>query len=170
MIVPPHKPESLPMPEDVGTARQLWWAVSGLGVVYTGAGIVTMTGQRDELSKQFLDEMHKSDPNFPASTVDVMVLAAFVLTAIVGLVLAGVTVLIAQQLGRGKSWARTVLTVVAVWLGMGAIATMFAFSGDTSVATMVAGGTAIVQGVLAVGAAYLSYRPESTRYFQLNRR
>lgn len=158
------------MPEDVGTARQLWWAVAALGVVYTGAGIATMTGQRDELSKQFLDEMHKTDPNFPASTVDVMVLAVFVLTAIVGVALAGVTVLIAQQLARGKQWARTVLMVVAVWLGMGAIATMFAFSGESSVATMIAGGTSIVQGVLAVGAAYLSYRPESTKYFQLNRR
>ncbi|MFC4126002.1 hypothetical protein [Nocardia rhizosphaerae] len=170
MIVPPHKPEAPPMPEDIGTARQLWWAVSGLGVVYTFAGIATMTGQRDELSKQFLDEMHKTDPSFPAATVDLMVLAAFGLTAVVGIALAGVTLLIARQLGRGKPWARTVLTVVAVWLGMGAVATMFSFSGDAGLATMVAGGTTIVQGVLAVGAAYLSYRPESTKYFQLNRK
>ncbi|MEU3009844.1 hypothetical protein [Nocardia asteroides] len=170
MIVPPHKPETPPMPEDVGTARQLWWAVSGLGVVYTVAGIATMTGRRDELSKQFLDEMHKTDPNFPASTVDLMVLVAFGLTALVGLALAGLTVLFAQQLGRGKSWARTVLTIVAIWLGLGAVATMVAFTGDAGVATMVAGGTSIVQGVLAVGAAYLSYRPDSTRYFQMNRR
>ncbi|MFD4457151.1 hypothetical protein [Nocardia sp. NPDC058480] len=170
MIVPPNKPETLPMPEDVGTARQLWWAIAGLGVVYTLASVFTMTGERDKLSKQFLDEMHKSDPNFPASTVDVMVLVAFGLTALVGVLLAGVTVAIAHQLGRGKSWARTVLTVVAVWLGLGAIATMFTFSAVANPATIVAGGSAIVQGVLAAGAAFLSYRPESTKYFQSNRK
>ncbi len=158
------------MPEDVGTARQLWWAVAGLGVVYALATIASMAGQRAELSKQLLDEMRKTDPAIPATTVDAIVVVAFVFTAIVAVALAGVTVLIAQQLGRGKQWARTVLMVVAVWLGMGAIATMFAFSGESSVATMIAGGTSIVQGVLAVGAAYLSYRPESTKYFQLNRR
>ncbi|MFC9875205.1 hypothetical protein [Nocardia salmonicida] len=170
MIVPPNKPETLPVPEDVGTARQLWWAVAGLGVVYTFASVITMTGERDELSKQFLDEMHKSDPNFPASTVDAMVLVAFALTALVGVLLAGVTVAIAHQLGRGKSWARTVLTVVAIWLGLGAIATMFTFSAVTNPATIVAGGSAIVQGVLAAGAAFLSYRPESTKYFQSHRK
>ncbi|MFF2085039.1 hypothetical protein ACFVVM_14790 [Nocardia sp. NPDC058176] len=170
MIVPPNKPEPLPMPEDVGTARQLWWAIAGLGVVYTVAGIATMSGQREELSKQFLDEMHKTDPNISASTVDLMVLAAYGLTGVVGVLLAGLTVLIAHQLGRGKRWARTVLTIVSVWLVLGAITTMFTFSAVSGVSTMVAGGTAIVQGVLAAGAAYLSYRPESTKYFELNRR
>ncbi|MFD3509011.1 hypothetical protein [Nocardia sp. NPDC058666] len=170
MIVPPNKPETLPMPEDVGTARQLWWGVAGLGVVYMGAGIATMTGERDAMAKQFLDEIHKSDPAFPASTVDLILTVAFVLTALVGLVMAGITVLIAQQLGRGKSWARTVLTVVAVWLAMGAFATMFTFSAVAGPATIIAGGTAIVQGVLAAGAAYLSYRPDSTKYFLSHRK
>lgn len=158
------------MPEDVGTARQLWWAIAGLGVVYTAAGIATMTGQREELSKQFLDEMHKTDPNIAQSTVDLMVFAAYGLAGVLGVLLAGLTVLIAHQLGRGKRWARTVLTIVSVWLVLGAITTMFAFSSVSGVATMVAGGTAIVQGVLAAGAAYLSYRPESTKYFEPNRR
>ncbi|APE37390.1 hypothetical protein BOX37_29555 [Nocardia mangyaensis] len=158
------------MPEDVGTARQLWWAIAGLGVVYTAAGIVTMTGQREELRTQFLDEIHKTDPNIAASTADLMVFAAYGLAGVLGVLLAGLTVLIAHQLGRGKRWARTVLTIVSVWLVLGAITTMFAFSSVSGVATMVAGGTAIVQGVLAAGAAYLSYRPESTKYFELNRR
>ncbi|MFD3743804.1 hypothetical protein [Nocardia sp. NPDC058633] len=170
MIVPPNKPETLPMPEDVGTARQLWWGIAGLGVVYTGAGVATMTGERDELSKQFLEQMQESDPDFPASTVDVMVLVAFGLTALVGVLLAGVTVVIAHQLARGKTWARTVLTVVAIWLGLGAVTTMFTFSAVAGPATIVAGGTAIVQGVLAAGAAYLSYRPESTKYFLSHRK
>ncbi|MFD3703643.1 hypothetical protein ACFWUP_10875 [Nocardia sp. NPDC058658] len=158
------------MPEDVGTARQLWWGIAGLGVVYTGASVVTMMGERDKLTKQFLDEMHKADPSFPASTIDLMVLVAFALTALVGLLLAGVTVAVAHQLGRGKSWARTVLMVIAVWLGLGAVTTMFTFSAVANPATIVAGGTAIVQGVLAAGAAYLSYRPESTKYFLAHRK
>ncbi|KAF0848940.1 hypothetical protein [Nocardia caishijiensis] len=170
MIVPPNNPQSPPVPEDVGTAKQLWFAVAGLGVVYTGASVAAMAGQRGELSKQFLDEMHKTDPNIPASTVDLLVTAALVLTVIIGVLLAGVTAAVAHQLGRGKSWARTVLTVVAVWLGIGAVATMFSFTGDTGVAVMVSGGTSIVQGVLAVGAAYLCFRPDSIGYFQKNRR
>ncbi|MFC4375834.1 hypothetical protein ACFO5K_17180 [Nocardia halotolerans] len=170
MIVPPNKPETNPVPEDVGTARQLWWGVAGLGVVYTGAGIVTMLGDRDELEKQLLEEAYKTDPDLPAATADLIVPVFVGLTGVVGLLLAGLTVLIAHQLGRGKSWARTVLTIVAVWLGVGAVATMFTFDGDGGPASMVSGAIAIVQGVLAVGAAYLSYRPESTKYFQPNRR
>ncbi len=158
------------MPEDVGTARQLWWGIAGLGVVYTGASVATMFGRRGELSQQFLDEMHKTDPNITAGTVDVLILAAFALTAVVGLALCAVTVLFAQQLGRGKSWARTLLTVAAVWLALGAVTTMFNISAVTGAAAMISGGTAIVQGVLATGAAYLTFRPDSTRYFQLNKR
>lgn len=170
MIVPPNKPEPLPVPEDVGTARQLWWVIAGLGVVYTVAGVATLTGQREELSEQALAEIHKTDPDIPASTADVMVLFAYGLTGLVGVLMAGLTVVIAHQLGKGKRWARTVLTIVSVWLVLGAVTTLFTFSAVTGVATMVAGGTAIVQGVLAAGAAYLSYRPESTKYFELNRR
>ncbi|MFE1593683.1 hypothetical protein [Nocardia sp. NPDC058705] len=171
MIAAPNKPETLPMPEDVGTARQLWWATAALGIVYTFASVFTMAGERGELSKQFLDDMRKSDPNFAASTADTMVLVGFVVIALVGSALvAGATVAFAHQLGRGKTWARTVLMVIAVWLGLGAVTTMFTFSAVANPATIIAGGTAIVQGVLAAGAAYLSYRPESTKYFLAHRK
>ncbi|MFE3544055.1 hypothetical protein ACFXK0_13920 [Nocardia sp. NPDC059177] len=170
MIVPPNKPEPLPMPEDVGTARQLWWGVAGLGVVYTIASVISMYGQRGDLSKQFLDDMRKTDPNITAATVDALILAGFGVTALIGLVLCGVTALIAHQLGRGKSWARVLLTVAAVWLALGAVTTMFNISMVAGAAALVSGATAIVQGVLAAGAAYLSFRPDSSRYFQLNKR
>ena len=170
MIVPPNKPEPLPVPEDIGTARQLWWGVAGLGVVYTGASVVTMYGQRGDLGEQLLEQTHKTDPNITAATVDALILVAFGVTALIGLVLCGVTALLAHQLGRGKSWARAVLTVVAVWLVLGAVATMFNIAAVSGAAALVSGATAIVQGVLAAGAAYLSFRPDSTRYFQLNKR
>ncbi|MFC6013676.1 hypothetical protein [Nocardia lasii] len=169
MIVPPHKPELVPLPEDLVTSRQLWWGVAGLGVVSTVAGLFTMFGRRDEVAEQVV-EMYKVDPPLPASTVDLMVVLSFVFAAVIGVLLGGLTVLIAHLMSKGKLWARTVLTVVAVWLSIGALATMFTFADEVGPATIVAGGASIVQGVLAAGAAYLSYRPDSTKYFQSRRR
>ncbi|MFD0365119.1 hypothetical protein ACFQZZ_27110 [Nocardia sp. GCM10030253] len=158
-------------PEDIRTARQLWWGVVGFGMVQLAGSMLAAVHNRHEFAKRMYDQARASDPNFTMATADLMVSLAYVVAVMLGLTLAAVALVIAHQLFRGKLWARTLLTFVGVWLALTAIGTMFALgSGTAGVASLVAGGAAIVQGVLAAGAIYLSHRADSTAYFQMNRR
>lgn len=164
---PPPRP---PMPEDVRTARQLWWSVVVLGVIQLSASMVVAIGQRRELAKQMLDQMRTSDPNASAAAADLLVTLTFGAVVIFGAVVTGIGVLFVYFFGRGKLWARTILTVVGVWLVLMAVGTLFALDAVSGIASLVAGGAAIVQGVVAGGAVYLGHRPDSTAYFVMNRR
>ncbi|MEV0297963.1 hypothetical protein [Nocardia sp. NPDC050710] len=159
-----------PMPEDVRTARQLWWGVVGFGVVQLAASMVAATGQRREFAEKMFDQMRESDPNATMAGADLLVLVAFVFVVLFGLVITGLALLFVYQFGRGKLWARTLLTIVGVWLVLMAVGTLFALDAVSGVASLVAGGASIVQGVLAGGAIYLGHRPDSTAYFVMNRR
>lgn len=157
-------------PEDVHTARQLWWGITALGMVQLVASIVAALPQRKDLAEQMYDDLHADSPDITMKTVEALVLVGFAIGAVLGLIVAGLVLLVISQLGKGKFWARTVLTVVGIWLVMLAVGTLFRFGAIDGTATLVAGGTAIVQGVLAAGAIYLCHRPDSTAYFVANRR
>ncbi|WP_054815961.1 hypothetical protein [Nocardia arizonensis] len=161
-----------PMPEDVRTARQLWWAVVAFGIVQLAASMVVAMGRRREFAEQMLDQMRTADPNTTATlaSVDLLVLVAFGFVVIFGVVTTALGLLFIHFFGRGKLWARTLLTIVGVWLVLMAAGTLFALDAVTGISSLVAGGAAIVQGVLAGGAVYLGHRPDSTAYFLMNRR
>ncbi|MFX0579721.1 hypothetical protein [Nocardia nepalensis] len=126
--------------------------------------------QRGELAQKMYDQVHASDPNFTMPSAELMVSLAFVVGVVIGLALAALALLFVHQFVRGKLWARTLLTAIGVWLVLVAVGTMFALESVTGAASLVAGGAAIVQGVLAAGAVYLSHRPDSTAYFRMTRR
>ncbi|WP_433198650.1 hypothetical protein ACQP1G_04520 [Nocardia sp. CA-107356] len=157
-------------PEDIRTARQLWWGVIGFGVVQLGGSIAAAVRQRGEFAQKMYDQVHASDPNFTMASAELMVSLAFVVGVVIGLALAALVLLFVHQMVRGKLWARTLLTAIGVWLVLVAIGTLFALESVTGAASLVAGGAAIVQGVLAAGAVYLGHRPDSTAYFLMNRR
>jgi hypothetical protein len=175
-VTNPHLPINLgpapkpTAPEDLRTARQLWWGVVGFGVVQLAASITAAVQQRHDFATQMYDQVKADDPTFTMATADLMVQLAFAFAVMLGLAIAAVALVIAHQLIRGKLWARTLLTIVGIWLVLIAIGTMFALGSVTGAASLVAGGATIVQGVLAAGATYLSHRPDSTAYFQMNRR
>ncbi len=164
--VPPRPP----MPEDIRTARQLWWGIIGFGVVQLVGTVLTSLQQRDDLDQRMFDQGKAGDPNFAMATAELLVSLMLVAMVLAGLALAAGALAVVHQFGRGKLWARTVLTVLSIWLVLGAVAALFALDAVTGVASLIAGGAAIVQGVLAGGALYLSYRPDSTQYFQTDRR
>ncbi|WP_433730904.1 hypothetical protein ACQP0C_04740 [Nocardia sp. CA-129566] len=132
--------------------------------------ILAAVQQRGEYAQKMYDQVHASDPNFTMASAQLMVSLAFVVGVVIGLALAAFTLLFVHQLVRGKLWARTLLTAIGVWLVLVAVGTLFALEAVTGAASLLAGGAAIVQGVLAAGAVYLSHRPDSTAYFQMNRR
>ncbi|WP_433758681.1 hypothetical protein [Nocardia sp. CA-135398] len=168
-VVGPPQPRPEP-PEDIRTARQLWWGVIGFGVLQMIGSVVAAFQQRKDFAQKMFDQVHVSDPNFTMAGAELMVSLAFVVAVVIGLALAAFALLFVHQLVRGKLWARTLLTAVGVWLVLVAVGTLFALEAVTGAASLVAGAAAIVQGVLAAGAVYLSHRPDSTAYFQMNRR
>uniref|UniRef100_UPI002480557F hypothetical protein n=1 Tax=Nocardia pseudovaccinii TaxID=189540 RepID=UPI002480557F len=168
-VVGPPQPRPEP-PEDIRTARQLWWGVIGFGILQMLGSVVAAFQQRKDFAQKMFDQVHVGDPNFTMANAELMVSLAFVVAVVIGLALAAFALLFVHQFVRGKLWARTLLTAVGVWLVLVAIGTLFALEAVTGAASLVAGAAAIVQGVLAAGAVYLSHRPDSTVYFQMNRR
>ncbi|MBF6203370.1 hypothetical protein IU483_04505 [Streptomyces gardneri] len=159
-----------PMPEDVGTARQLWWGVIGFGVVQLIASIVAALDRRRTFAEEVVEQARVQDPQVTLASAELMVSLVYVFVVLLGLGVAALASVIVYQFGRGKLWARTVLTVLGAWVVVIGVGALLAIEAVTGTASLVAGGASIVQAVLAAGAIYLSHRPESTTYFQLGRR
>ncbi|MEV6767804.1 hypothetical protein AB0N05_04150 [Nocardia sp. NPDC051030] len=155
-----------PVPEDVRTAGQLWYAGLAVGVVQVTAALIAQVGQRHELAQKMFDEVKAKQPQVTLAEVELWTLIVFVLVAVFWLVLTGAGVAVVYQLSRGKNWARTLLTGLAVFLILGAAGALFGTTDKTGVAGVVAGGAGILQAVLAAGAVFLCYRKESEAFFR----
>ncbi|WP_454198596.1 hypothetical protein [Nocardia sp. Marseille-Q1738] len=164
------RPARVPMPEDVGTARQLWWGVLGFGVVQLIASVIAALERRRAFAEEVFQQASAKDPQVTMASVELMVLLVYVVVVLIGLGVAALALVIVHQFGRGKLWARTLLTVLGVWVVVIGVGSLLAIDAVTGTASLVAGGASIVQAVLAAGAIYLSHRPESTAYFQLGGR
>lgn len=158
------------MPEDIRTARQLWWGVAAFGVLLLFVSIPSVWGQRHELATDLLEQARTSDPAFTQEQADKLVPVALVFAVLLGLTIAGLVLLFAHFMARGKLWSRTVLTVVGAWLVFSALGTMIAIGSIDGLAALLAGAATIVQGVLGGGAIYLMHRKDSTAYFVAHRR
>ncbi|WP_369638672.1 hypothetical protein [Nocardia sp. JMUB6875] len=163
-MVPPAV--SRPSPEDVRTACQLWYAALGVGLVQLIASLIAQFGQRHELAQEMFDQVKDKQAGVTLAQVQGWMLIVFVLVALFWLVLTGAAVAVVYQLGRGKNWARALLTGFGVFLVLGAAGTLFGFGAKEGAAALVAGGAGIVQAVLAGGAVFLCYRSESEAFFR----
>ncbi|MBL1075697.1 hypothetical protein JK358_14980 [Nocardia sp. 2] len=165
-MVPPVAPRPAP-PDDVRTACQLWYAALAVGVVQVVAGLLSQLGRRRELAQQMFDEMKDSQPTITLAQVEMWVPIVFGLVGFFWLILTGVGAAIVYQLGRGKNWARALLTGLALFFVLGAVGTFF-MGGDEApgAASLVASCAGIVQGVLAAGAVFLCFRKDSDAYFR----
>jgi hypothetical protein len=155
------------VPTDVGTAFQLWWGIAGFGIVNLMATIVTAIGQRGTYAQQLLDDMRARDPKvaLKLSDVELLVTAGFLGSAFVGLAVAGLVLLVAHKMRKGRFWARTLLTAIGAILVIVAVPTLFGLGDAHGPMAVVMGGAAIVQAVLAGGAIVLTHRPDANDYF-----
>ncbi|QCQ92327.1 hypothetical protein [Rhodococcus sp. SGAir0479] len=166
--MPPAAPERRPVPADVTTAFQLWFAVIALGVVYLVAALMFVHSDRATFVDQLMDELAKQQPGLEVSRseVDQLLTLGLVGTGVVlALVLGGLTVLFAFKMRKGRNWARMVLTMAGVFTVFSAIPTVFGAGAATGTAALVMGGAGILQAVVAVGAIVLMHRKESNAYF-----
>ncbi|MGW3544359.1 hypothetical protein ACWDNI_28010 [Nocardia niigatensis] len=163
-MFPPGR--SRPVPEDVRTACELWYATLGVGLVQLIASLLAQFGQREDLAQQMFDQVKAEQPAVTLTQVQAWMAIVFVLVGVFWLVLTGAGAAVVYQLGRGKAWARALLTGFGVFLALGAAGTLFGIGVKEGAASMVAGGAGIVEAVLAGGAVFLCYRSESEAYFR----
>jgi len=164
----PAKPEpASPAPESVRIAAQLWWAVIALGVVRVIASAIDTLSNREEFERQLTEAGQQPLPEASAQLF-VSMYAVFVVMG--GLVLAAAAAGAVHLFVKGRPWTRTLLTVGGIWLVFGALLALFALGGTGGSAAFVAGAVTVLQGVLAGGALYGSYRPESNGYFSITKK
>ncbi|WP_280396929.1 hypothetical protein [Nocardia carnea] len=152
-------------PADIVTARQLWWGVIALGVVRLFVSLADTLLNRERFGAEFRERMQAADPQLAPATIDLLVLVGAVLGAVFGSLIAALGVLVVHQLGKGKVWARTLLTFAGIWLVIMGVAALFSIGAVEGAGTVVSGGISIVQAVLAGGAVYLCLRPEAAQWF-----
>ncbi|WP_327149443.1 hypothetical protein [Nocardia sp. NBC_01329] len=152
-------------PVDISTARQLWWGVIGLGVGRLFVSLADTLTDRERFSAEFRERMQSADPQITPAMVDLLVTVGAVLGVILGLAVAALGVLVVHQLGRGKLWARTLLTFVGVWLVITGVAALFSIGVVEGVGPLLSGAASIVQAVLAGGAIFLCQRSEAAKWF-----
>lgn len=152
-------------PVDIVTARQLWWGVIGLGVGRLFVSLADTLTNRERFSADFRERMQAADPQITPAMVDLLVTVGAVLGVILGLAVAALGVLVVHQLGRGKVWARTLLTFAGVWLVISGVIALFSIGVVEGAWPVLSGAATIVQAVLAGGAIFLCQRPEAAKWF-----
>ncbi|WP_328388793.1 hypothetical protein [Nocardia sp. NBC_00416] len=127
--------------------------------------LVDTLADRERFSAEFRDRMMSADTQLTPATIDLLVTMGAVLGLVLGLAVAALGVLVVHQLGKGKLWARTLLTFVGVWLVITGVAALFSIGVVEGVGPLISGAGSIVQAVLAAGAIFLCQRPESVKWF-----
>lgn len=161
----PAKPE--PAPESVRVAAQLWWAVIALGVVRVIVSAIDILNNREEFERSLVEAGQQP---LPEAGTQLYVSVFAVLLVMVGLVLAAAAAGVVHLFTKGRVWTRTLLTIGGIWLVLGALLALFALGGTGGAMAFVAGAVSVLQGVLAGGALYGSYRPESNGYFSITKK
>lgn len=152
-------------PEDVVTARQLWWGVIGLSVIQLFVSLADTLLNRERFVAEFREQMQSADQQFAPATIDLFVTVGALLGMVFGAGLAALGVVVVHQLGKGKVWARTLLTVVGIWMMIMGFAALFSIGVMENAGQMLSGAVSILQAVLAGGAIYLCRRPEAVQWF-----
>lgn len=157
-----------PMPQDVGTASQLWWVVAALGFLQLLFALPVIWRDKDSFVDQLMDDprITEMDGEFTRETAESLLMVGFGVVVVVALVFTALFVLFVHFMRRGKNWARIVLTFLGVMIAVQAVPVLFGIgTGDGDLGIVALGGVQILQAVAVVGAIVLMHRKDSSRYF-----
>lgn len=146
-VARPHRPRS------IRTAVRLMWVGAAISLV----GILVTVLGRDEIR----DELRDRDSSLTADELDTALNVAVGLAVVIGLVTVGLWLWMASANGQGKSWARTVATVLG---GLNVALTVLGLA--TGQATPVGVVLNVVSLGLALAIIVLLYREDSSRYYE----
>lgn len=139
-------------PRSIRIAVGLMW----VGAVTTLLGIASVFLQYDELRR----EVRRSDPTLSVSEVDTAVSGALTFIGLIGVVTIGLWMWMAFANGQGRTWARTVATVLG---SLNVVATLFrlALVPQTGLSVVLT----LLGIALAVSILLLLHRPRSSGWY-----
>ena len=153
-------------PADVRTAYELWCGVAGLGVLGSIALVFVMLGDRAAYLVEINRQIEQMQPANGAQTLDpdLLLNIGVAIAGVLGVVIAGLVLLLAHLMRGGRGWARVVLTGAMAAVVVSAIGSFTATTAPGA-APLVLEIITIVQAVLAVGATVLVHRRDANAYF-----
>ncbi|MEU6150690.1 hypothetical protein ABZ816_11880 [Actinosynnema sp. NPDC047251] len=137
---------ALPVPKEVQISFWIWIAGAVLSVI----GGLLAFAQRDAVADALRRAPQTAD--LSAEEFDALVSANIMITAVVGVVMAGLYVLFAFKARAGRNWARVVLAALTV---LGLLSTLLVGAGVSGLLT----------SLISVVAVVLLYLPNSKAYF-----
>lgn len=138
-------------PKSILNAVKLMYVGAALSVIGLILGFATAGSVEDELRRQ--------NPDFTEAEIDAAVTFGIVFAALIGLIGVALWIWMAIMNKKGRSWARTVATVLG---GLNIVFTLIGFSQGGSAASMISN---VISVALAAAILYLLYRPESSEYY-----
>jgi drug/metabolite transporter (DMT)-like permease len=139
-------------PSSVLTAVKLMYARAVLGVL----GVLLAFTQRGAIE----DIVREQNSDFTQSEIDNAVTAALVVTVIIGLVFLVLYVVLAQQVAKGRNWARIVTWVIA---GLSLLSFLSTVASDSTGLSKALG---LVGAILDIGIVVLLLQKPSNDYFR----
>lgn len=145
-------------PRSIRLAVRLMWIGAGLALLNLLATFVQVDEIRDQIDEMAVDS---GDP-LTEDQLDTAVAFALTIAGLIGVVAIGLWIWMATTNGQGRSWARTVATVLGV---LNVVSTLVGvFAGQLAPLALI---VSLVSIALAVTILVMLYRPESTRYYDL---
>lgn len=168
--VPQNEPAA-PPPEEIHNAWVLWLVAAGFALV--GMLINSFTSSFADLPVATRDTFRDAidSAGNPDIKVEDMFSVALALGAVFALIAAAVTVWLAFRLRAGKSWARTMLDIVAIFLVVDAVSVLVGVFAGVAVAgergeviSFIVFSLQILAGLCAATAVWRQHTAEAMKY------
>jgi hypothetical protein len=153
---PPPIPQPAARPEpppSITMAVRLMYAGAALSLISFVATLLTMGSMRDAV--------RQSAPNLPPAQVDAAVTLGIVFSVILGLIGAGLWVLMAVMNNKGAKWARIVGTIFFALNTIGLLTTIF--SQNRTIVGLVFG---VLIWLVGLGAVVFMWNKDSSAYYE----
>lgn len=153
---PQLQPQERPQPpKTILTAVRLMYA----GAVLSLVGLLFTLGARDSIREEV-----ENTGDYAADELDAVVNAAVTFAVLVGLIGVALWLWMAAKNKQGKSWARTVATVLGA---LNILLTLLSFFGSGATGGTPGIGVVInvLMAILAAAILWFLYRPESNEYY-----
>jgi len=151
----PVEPDKPPAPQSVLNAVKLMYAGAAVSTVSLIISLVTIGGTKDAI--------RKAKPSLTATQVNQLNTFIIALAVVSGVIGVALWLWMAQKNGQGKSWARTLSTVLF------ALATVDLFGVLSQPKTVLGLVFPLLTWLIGLGAVVFLWRRESTEFFKPQR-
>ena len=149
-----HQPARGPRPASIKTSINLVWALVALSVIGTLTSLIYL----DDLVDAALEQAGTGGGAITESTARATVLVTTVIGVIIGVLLYA---LLAYFLGKGKNWARIVITVFG---GLGVVFGLISLATSAGTQPVLFTIVAVLQLVLLAALLFFLWKKESSQW------